>query len=449
MIDAVVIGAGAAGLATAVDLRRAGKNVTVLEARGRVGGRVFTYRDPAVTAPIELGAEFLHGSTPETDAIIKEAQLTAVEVVGEHWQAEDGHFSQVDDFWRDVDRVLGKLDAHVTPDRSFADFLAARVERGKIKPKHQRAHKLALEFVQGFHAADPAVVSERWLAHGGDPGEDPEESRMGRMVDGYDRVTAHLAREVFDAVLLNTIVERVEWSEGSVTVSSRAADGADGSERDAIHARTVIVTVPIGVLKAQPPEPGAIHFEPEVAVLRDSIPLLAMGSVVRTVFAFSDRFWEHGLRNAPSRSALDSLSFLHSPGATVPVWWTLFPMRAPVMVGWSGGPPAADLCALPDDEITRRALHDLARHLGTSPDRLEGLSIGSWTHNWERDPFARGAYSYAAVGGSGIARRLSRPVESTLFFTGEATDTEGRSGTVEGALATGRRAARAVLQSLG
>lgn len=445
MIDCVVIGAGAAGLAAARDLRCADKDFVVLEARGRVGGRVFTYRDPAVVAPIELGAEFLHGSTPETDAIVREARLTTVEVVGDHWEAEGGQFSQVNDFWRDIDRVLGKLDEHQTPDRSFADFLSERAEH-KNKPKHRRARQLAIEFVQGFHAADPALVSERWLAHSGDPGESPEESRMGRLVEGYDRVTAYMARDVFDVVALNTIVERVEWSEGSVAVHSR---GADGGEREPIHARSVIVTVPIGVLRAEPPETGAIRFEPEVPVLRECVPKLEMGSVLRTVFAFTERFWEYGLGEEPNEGALASLSFLHSPGATVPVWWTLFPLRAPVMVGWVGGPPAAELCALPEDEIARRSLRDLARHLGTSYERLDELLAGNWMHNWELDPYARGAYSYAAVGGGGAARRLSRPVESTIFFAGEATDTGGHSGTVEGALVTGRRAARAVLQSLG
>lgn len=446
MIDTVIIGAGAAGLAAARDLRQAGKEFVLIEARGRIGGRVFTYRDSAVAVPIELGAEFLHGSTPETNAISSEAGLTVVEVVGDHWLAEDGHFSRSNDFWDQIDRVLGKLDEHRTPDRSFADFLAERAKRGKNKPKRQRARKLALEFVQGFHAADPAIVSERWLAHGGDPGESPEESRMGRVVDGYDRVMAHLAREVFDAITLNTVVERVEWSQGSVTVMSR---GTDGAERDPIRARSLIVTVPLGVLQAEAPEPGAIQFEPEVPVLRESVPLLAMGSVLRIVFAFKEPFWEHGLRNAPPNGALTSLSFLHSPGTVVPVWWTLFPLRAPVMVGWVGGPPAAELSALPDDEIATRSLRDLARHLGTTYDRLEGLLVGSFTHNWTHDPYARGAYSYAAVGGSGVARRMSRPVDGTLFFAGEATDTEGHSGTVEGALATGRRAARGVLQSLG
>lgn len=457
-LDCVIIGAGAAGLAAARDLRRAGRTFVVIEARSRVGGRVFTYRDPAVPVPMELGAEFLHGSTPETSAILHEAGLTGVEVVGEHWQAQDGEFSRANDFWKRVDRVLGKLDEQQTPDRSFADFLAEQAHRGKSKPKHQRARRMALEFVQGFHAADPERVSERWLAMEMEPSDSPEESRMARVVDGYDRVTAYLAREVFDAVLLNTAAECIEWTEHDVTVSVRAganAGSCDPAATGPIRARSMIITVPVGVLRAEPDEPGAIRFQPEVPGLADALSHLAMGTVQRTVMAFRERFWERLPCGAAEDGAdgagptLADLSFLHTPGSTVPVWWTLFPLLTPVMVGWVGGPAAAALSALPESEIAHRAIRDLSRCTGIAEERLSGLVAGHWTHNWERDPYSRGAYSYATVGGSGAARRLSRPVQQTIFFAGEATDTDGRTGTVEGALATGRRAARGVLQALG
>ena len=445
MFDAIVIGAGAAGLAAASELRAGGRSVIVVEARGRVGGRILTYRDPAVAVPIELGAEFLHGTTPNTDTIIQAAGLTVADVVGDHWEAREGHFSKVDFFDR-IGKVLRKLDAHRTPDRSFADYLAERAAK-KRKPRAARARKLALEFVQGFHAADPSLVSERWLARGGDPAESPDEERTGRVLQGYDRVTAWLARGVYDAIELNSVVTQIRWERGEVRVSYRTGDGASAM----VTGRTVIVTVPAGVLKADANETGGIKFVPEIPTMLDALQGVAMGSVLRMAFAFSERFWEKGLRSAPDHdgAGLTSLSFLHSPGATVPVWWTQFPVRAPLLVGWVGGPPSAELCALPDADIERAALRDLARHLGTTYERLAGLVAGSWLHNWELDPFSRGAYSYAMVGGSGAARKLARPVEQTVFFAGEATDTEGRSGTVEGAFATGSRAAQGVLHALG
>jgi monoamine oxidase len=79
---------------------------------------------------------------------------------------------------------------------------------------------------------------------------------------------------------------------------------------------------------------------------------------------------------------------------------------------------------------------------------MRSMVAGAWLHDWEHDPFARGAYSYARVGGADAPRRLEKPIDGMLFFAGEATDLEGCTGTVDSAIATGRRAARQVLRAL-
>ena len=71
-----------------------------------------------------------------------------------------------------------------------------------------------------------------------------------------------------------------------------------------------------------------------------------------------------------------------------------------------------------------------------------------WTHDWNLDPFARGAYSYSMVGGKNAAAQLAKGVEGTLWFAGEAADAEGRNGTVNGAIGSGRAAAKAVKRAL-
>jgi monoamine oxidase len=440
--DAIIIGAGAAGLAAASELRGAGRSVVVIEARNRVGGRILTYRDAAIPVPIELGAEFLHGATPYTDTIIDTAGLTAIDVGGDRWQASGGRFKEADD-GKKVDRVLRKLDEHRMPDRTFSEYLAERAVR-KPKRKDARARSMAMGFVQGFHAADPAIISEQWLAKASGPNGPANGSRSGRVAAGYDRVTAWLAREVFDAVELNTVVTDVQWARGNVTVTCMDANQFIKT----YSGKTVIVTVPISILQIPAGESGSITFTPEIPAIADAVDGIAMGSALRTVFAFRDRFWET-LPNAPRENGgLASLSFLQSKESQFPIWWTAFPVRAPLMVGWVGGPAAAELYTHPDEDIERLALMALASHLGMPYEELAGLVRGSWMHNWDTDPFSRGAYSYARVGGSGSARRLARPVEQTIFMAGEATDTD-RSGTVEGALATGSRAARGVLQALG
>ncbi len=77
--------------------------------------------------------------------------------------------------------------------------------------------------------------------------------------------------------------------------------------------------------------------------------------------------------------------------------------------------------------------------------RLQGELESGFTHNWQADPFSRGAYSYALVGGSNAGAELGAAVDKTLFFAGEATDSSGHNGTVHGAIASGKRAAKEVL----
>jgi monoamine oxidase len=166
-----------------------------------------------------------------------------------------------------------------------------------------------------------------------------------------------------------------------------------------------------------------------------------MGAVVRLTLGFRELPWQ-------GRAGLDRLRYLQTADETFRVWWTAYPMRAPMLVAWSGGPPAAAMSRRPQAEIEGAALRVLADHLGISRQRITSRLEGIWSHDWNADPFSRGAYSYARVGGSQAAKVLARPFDQTLFFAGEATDAEGRTGTVEGAMATGLRAAQQVRRAL-
>jgi monoamine oxidase len=438
--DVAVVGAGVAGLAAAGKLHREGFRVVVFEARDRIGGRIFTHRDERVPVPIELGAEFIHGEAPETQRILDAAGLLACEVSGEHWRAERGRLRPADRTWEGVDRVLGRIDPEGA-DRSFADFIAQR-PGGRSLARDRTA---AREFVQGFHAADLDQIGVLSIAP--EEGESPSESaaRAGRVVQGYDGVPQFLARGLEGALHLGTRVAGIAWEAGRAELTLQAPSGRTSR----VEAGAVVVTLPLGVLQAAADEPGGCRFDPEPRGFRKALSQLAMGCVMRLVVRFREMPWQAPLPGLAAHRSLDRLGYLHLGGGPFNVWWTAYPLRFPLAVAWSGGPPAAELSGKKTEDVAASAFRALAEQLGISRRRIESRVEGLWLHDWNRDPFSRGAYSYARVGGSKAAKSLSKPVEGTLFFAGEATDVSGRTGTVEGAIATGLRAAKQVVAEIG
>jgi monoamine oxidase len=426
--DVIIVGAGVSGLAAARALRERGVRVEVLEARDRIGGRVFTHRDPRAAAPIELGAEFVHGSAPEVMSIVREAGLLSVDVCGQRWERRSKRLVPTRDFWQRLENVMGRMSASRDPDRSFHEFLATAPGGRRLA----RDRALASEFVEGFHAADPLRISERALAKGGSPHGDVNEQRIGRVLDGYDHVPDWLARKPFDSVRLRTVVRNIEWEPGAVHV-----DTSKGS----FAAKAAILTLPIGVLQARPGDVGAVRIHPALAKHEDALSRMTTGPVTRTVLLFREEFWRNG--------KLANLSFLQGSDPDVPVWWTLAPLRAPILVAWAAGRRGAALALLSIEESRDRVLASAARHFGVPRRKVASLLVDSWTYNWEDDPFARGAYSYPLVGGSTAGESLAKPVRGTLYIAGEATVKEEASGTVHGAIRSGRRAATQLVRHLG
>jgi monoamine oxidase len=425
MLDAIVIGAGVAGLAAARELQKAGLDFLVLEARARIGGRIFTIRDPRSPIPIELGAEFMHGSSAETFEIVRAAKLRAVDIAGEHWRVRNGSWSQVDDFWHALDLVFRKIDRR-EPDQSFRDFLDQKPGGRSLA----RERKLALEFVQGFHNADGAIISTHALAEGGSPGDDPEEQRQSRIIDGYDQIPNALGERLGERVQLQAVVQRVVWKRGRVEVLT-----ADGRRLTAARA---IITVPLSILHAF----DGIAFEPLVPAIEQTRTLLATGTVLRIAVLFKEPFWEDRNQLLVGKRSLNDLGFMHATEQAIPVWWTAYPARVPLLVGWAGGPKASALREHTHHELCDLGIRIVAEQFRMKPRALRGQLVGWWSHDWQRDAFARGSYSYSAVGGKDAATLLARPVQRTLYFAGEAASSEGRNGTVDGAIASGRRAGK-------
>ena len=434
-LDVIVIGAGAAGLAAAAALARSGRSVLVLEARDRVGGRVWTRLEPALAAPVELGAEFIHGDAPETRALLRQTGAPAIDTSGEHLSLIDGRLQQrTESLLGTVRAAFEEADVLAQPDMSLEDFLASDAASSLSEP----ARAMARAFVSGFDAADPRLVSLHSVAEEWRPGGmlDSSQSRPG---GGYHTALVALAGAVDSEQVrlqLQTVVTSVRWSDRSVEVEGRWL-----GQPYRATARKAIITVPLDVLKTAAGAPGAISFTPALEAKQAALARLLSGPVLKVVLHYRRAFWEEldGGRYADT-------SFFHAPGKAFPTFWTALPLRAPLLNAWVGGPSAARLCELSDEEIIRHALDGVRDVFFGGKGALEPQA--AYVHNWARDPYARGAYSYVAAGGGDARSALATPLAGTLFFAGEATDTTGDPATVTGALRSGARAAEEVNRHL-
>ena len=417
---ALIIGAGAAGLAAAHQLAQAGKSFLILEARDRIGGRVLTTVDPTTALPIELGAEFIHGEAKQTMRVFDDAGLITVPVVGEHYRADRNQLEPLGDSFKRMARVFKKMKKNREEDRSFQEFLDERP--GGFRLRQER--ELAASFVRGFNAADLWYISERALAEQGNPTAGA--AKAARALDGYSVLIDQLAKDFSDRIKLQARVDQVLWDTGKVQLTT--------SSGDILAARTAIVTIPLPHLQNRTPA-----FEPDIPRIRMAADKLVMGHVLRIVFVLRERVWE--------KTKLDDVAYIHTPRRTFNVWWTQHPLRAPLITGWCGGPAAAELSTRGADAVEATAIRELGAALMVRRNRIEQLIENIYFHDWSADPFAMGAYSYVGVGGVDAPRHLTRPVDGTLFFAGEATDSEN-SGTVEGAMTSGQRAAKQCLRSL-
>jgi monoamine oxidase len=436
--DVVIIGAGAAGLAAARTLAEAGRSVLLLDARDRIGGRIWTRREADTGAPIELGAEFIHGHIPQTLRLLQEAGQAALDAEGTHWTLLHGKPQQrTTDLFDQVQTAMKAANLLGKPDIPFQEFL----DQGNRYGLSREGTELARRFVQGFDAADPALVSAQSIA---------EEWGSGGMLDspqyrplgGYGSILTALAGKLDRNgvhVQLQTLVETVQWRPGMVEI-----EGLFVGQPFRVTAPKVIVTVPIGVLQLPKGAQGAIHFNPALEDKRGAFAGIASGAVLKVVLRFRNAFWEE-LDGRRYRDA----SFFYSMETTFPTFWTSVPLRSPFINAWIGGPPAALLSEKSDAHIVQEALSSLEGMFGGHLLRGKAQLEAAFVHNWQRDPFASGAYSYVTVGNNDTARRsLAAPLKGTLFFAGEATDTEGEAATVTGALQSGFRAAREVNESL-
>jgi monoamine oxidase len=421
--DVLVIGAGAAGIAAARELVDAGLSVIVIEARDRIGGRVFTDRSMGV--PVDLGASWIHGTegNPLTDLA---DQYGLERVVTDYDDIRvfdgDGHLlnaAQYDDMearFTDVMDAVYEQQEEVETDTDLGSVFEDAVEDADFSSiDAHRVRYLATVSIEHEFAADVDALSLwNWDEGSGFEGDDVI------FPGGYGVIFDALARDL--DIRLNQVVQTIRYDTDGVIVET---------DRDSFAASRVIITLPIGVLQSD-----SIRFSPDLPAWKTaSIQQIGSGTLQKAVLRFSKAFWD-------TNSHL--LGFVANSGRFWMEWVDLFTLTGtPLLMGFNAGSAAEAMEARSDAEIVADAMGVLRTIFGSAiPDPIE-WRISRWHH----DPLARGSYSYLPPGATPDDRaQLGTPVDERLFFAGEATATDFPA-TVHGALLSGRRAAQEVLDT--
>jgi len=419
--NVIVVGAGLAGLTAARDLQAAGLNVTVIEARDRIGGRAYT--DNSTGIPLDMGASWILGI--DASATYELAVEAGVAVSGhtdwdifQGWDFDGSAYTISDaddaDFFARVEAGCRQNYQNQTS-TSFEVMTEAMYANGDFPNLNRREFEyLVATHFELEYAGDVSLMSASQCWEGSDYfGDDVI------IPGGYSQLPEFLSNGL--DIRLNTVVTAVTYDNQGVTLTTTTGD---------FRSDRAVITVPIGVLRS-----GDIQFSPALPQSKlDAINLIGSGTLNKTWMIFPSAFWD-----------TDTLMFgyMSDPKGHFTEWYSFDDLETfNVLLAFNGGSEAIDMESMTDEEITAEAMAILRTMFGPGiPEPFDVIQT-----RWNSDPFSQGSYGFLAAGAVSSRDRsnLAENVMERLFFAGEATSAT-HYATTEGAIRSGKKAATDVI----
>ncbi len=419
--EVLVVGAGAAGLGAARALQDEGYQVMVLEARNRLGGRVWTNRSWPNSA-LDMGASWIHGM--EGNPLTRLAHQFGLKTIITDYdslalynaQGKKLSEDQQDQIRQQLYNLLDKLEKareELDEDISLHEAIQQELAGQNLSPKAKQQLNYALNAViEHEYAADVADLSLFYY----DEGEEFEGEDM-LFPNGYDQIMQGLAKDL--VVKLEYAVQQIEYGSSGVKISTN---------QGLFEAERAVITLPLGVLKQ-----GGVKFSPELPGQKlAAIQRVGMGVLNKVYLRFAEPFWDE---------SNDLLGYISPNKGEWSEWLNMYKYTGqPILLGFNAGRYGRQIETWSDKEIVAAAMVALRTMYGQAVPEPQAWLVTRWAS----DPFAGGSYSYMPPNATPADREtLAQAVAERLFFAGEATSTD-YPATVHGALLSGQRAAKEI-----
>lgn len=407
----IVVGAGIAGLAAAQRLKESGHQVTVLEARDRIGGRIWTLQTSDIK--LDMGASWIHGidGNPVYD-LSQQLNLDTVATDYDNIVRYDhsGKETQLNEL--EIEQFFASLNrqGRQNPDGAIAE-LAAQADTAGLSP--QQRNYLINTTLEHEYSGSSQSLSFAAMQEG-------EEYSGGDVIfpQGYAQIINHLQQGL--NIQLQQAVKQINYQEDQVIVST--------SQQQEFRADKVLVTVPLGVLKKR-----VIQFNPVLPENKlSAIDRLGMGTLNKVYLKFPSNFWG---------TQQDLIGFIGEGNGQWAEWLNIAKYTGePVLLGFNAAGFGEAIEQLSDAEIQQQAMTTLRTIYGDDIPQPEKI----WITRWHSDPFSYGSYSFLKTGSQAKDRaELEQPINNKVYFAGEAINRD-YPATVHGAYLSGLAAAESM-----